>query len=82
MQKQESKTTMQTLKEVSEERRRALLATRRQTMRIVKRTLIGIALFGAAYYFGLLMKERKNGQKTQEPFNRQSTLEERQSKAL
>ena len=47
-------------RQILEYRRRALVETQRQTMRIVKRTLLGIALFGAAYYFGLVMKEKKN----------------------
>ena len=72
--------TMQSSIEAVEKRRRALLETRRQTMRVVKRALIGLALFGAAYYLGLLMKEKKDVQRrTREPFNRQSTAEEHQS---
>ena len=37
-----------------EERRAALLKTQRETTRVVKRALIGIAFFAAAYYIFLI----------------------------
>ena len=43
----------------SQERRLALARNRREALRVVKRALVAFALFAAAYYFGLLAKERK-----------------------
>ncbi|MBS7336787.1 MAG: hypothetical protein KIG81_02880 [Thermoguttaceae bacterium] len=44
-----------------EERRLALIRTQRETARVVKRTLVGIALFAFGYYLCLLSRSRRGG---------------------
>ena len=42
-----------------EERRAALVRTQRETIRVVRRTLMTIALLGGGYYLWLLSREKK-----------------------